>query len=50
MTWTENGTDGSDGSELEAFPWKIDDDDRLVIDLRPDQTRETTTTIATRGN
>ncbi len=50
VTWTENGTDGSDGSELEAFPWKIDDDDRLVIDLRPDQTRETTTTIATSGN
>ena len=49
VTWTANGTDGSDGSELEAFPWKIDDD-RLIIDLRPDQSRETTTTIATSGN
>src|SRR5690606_38161786 len=50
VTWTANGTDGSDGSELEAFPWTIDKDERLIIDLRPDQSRTTTTTIATSGN
>ena len=50
VTWSANGTDGSDGSELEAFPWKIDKDERLIIDLRPDQSRTTTTTIATSGN
>lgn len=50
VTWSADGTDGSDGSELEAFPWKVDSDDRLIIDLRPDQSRETTTTIATSGN
>lgn len=49
VTWSENGTDGTNGSELEAFPWKIDKDQRLIIDLRPDQSRETTTTIATSG-
>nr|HNN40606.1 hypothetical protein [Microthrixaceae bacterium] len=37
VTWSANGTDGSDGSELEAFPWEIDKDERLIIDLRPDQ-------------
>lgn len=47
VTWTENGTDGSDGSELVAFPWKIDKDQMLIIDLRPDQSRETTTTATT---
>ena len=50
VTWSANGTDGSDGSELEAFPWEIDKDERLIIDLRPDQSRTTTTTIATSGN
>lgn len=50
VTWSADGTDGSDGSELEAFPWKIDKDERLIIDLRPDQSRTTTTTIATSGN
>ena len=50
VTWSANGTDGSDGSELEAFPWKIDKDERLIIDLRPDQSRTTTTTIAISGN
>ena len=49
ITWTADGTGGSDGSELEAFPWKVDED-RLIIDLRPDQSRETTTSIATSGN
>ena len=50
VTWSADGTDGSDGSELEAFPWEIDEDERLIIDLRPDQSRTTTTTIATSGN
>lgn len=50
VTWSADGTDGSDGSELEAFPWEIDKDERLIIDLRPDQSRTTTTTIATSGN
>ncbi len=50
VTWSANGTDGSDGSELEAFPWEIYKDERLIIDLRPDQSRTTTTTIATSGN
>lgn len=49
VTWTENGTDGSDGSELVAFPWTIDKEQMLIIDLRPDQSRDTTTTIATSG-
>ncbi len=49
VTWTADGSGGSDGSVLEAFPWKVDED-RLIIDLRPDQSRETTTTIATSGN
>jgi hypothetical protein len=50
VTWSADGSSGSDGSKLEAFPWKVDEDDRLIIDLRPDQSRESTTTIATSGN
>jgi hypothetical protein len=50
VTWSADGSGGSDGSKLTAFPWKVDSDDRLIIDLRPDQSRDPTTTIATSGN
>jgi len=50
VTWSADGSMGSDGSSLTAFPWKVDDDERLVIDLRPDQSRESTTTVPSSGN
>lgn len=50
VTWSIDGTEGTDGSKLDAFPWRIDEDERLVIDLRPDQSRGSTSTIATSGH
>ncbi len=49
VTWSADGSEGSDGSKLTAFPWKVDADHRLIIDLRPDQSRGTTTTVIRTG-
>lgn len=49
VTFSADGSEGSDGSKLTAFPWSVDKDHRLIIDLRPDQSRKTTTTVVRSG-
>ena len=48
-TWSADGSSGSDGSVLEVFPWRIDADANLVIDLRPADQRATTAPPTTLG-
>ena len=35
VTYSADGSSGSDGTQLERFPWHIDTDDNLIIDLKP---------------
>lgn len=49
VTWSADGSEGSDGSKLTAFPWKVDADHRLIVDLRPDQSRDTTSSVVRSG-
>ena len=42
-TWSADGSGGSDGSALEVFPWRIDTEGNLVIDLRTPDGPTTTT-------
>ncbi|MBS1838721.1 MAG: hypothetical protein JST64_13595, partial [Actinobacteria bacterium] len=49
VTWSADGSEGSDGSKLTAFPWKVDKDHRLIVDLRPAQSRATSTSITQSG-
>jgi hypothetical protein len=35
VTYAADGSSGSDGTALEQFPWRIDKQDNLVIDLKP---------------
>lgn len=39
VTVSADGSTASDGSTVEAFAWRIDDDGNLVIDLRPGDDR-----------
>ena len=48
-TWSADGSSGSDGTVLEVFPWRIDADANLVIDLRPADQRATTAPPTTLG-
>ncbi len=34
VTWSADGSSGSDGTALTTFPWRIDADGNLVVDLR----------------
>jgi hypothetical protein len=43
VTVSADGSSASDGSTVERFPWRIDDNDNLIIDLRPPDQRTTTT-------
>lgn len=36
VTYSADGSGSSDGSTLESFPWRVDEDGNLIIDLRPD--------------
>ena len=36
VTYSADGSAGSDGTVLEQFPWRIDKDDNLIVDLKPD--------------
>jgi len=36
VTYSADGSSGSDGTALEQFPWRIDKQDNLVVDLKPD--------------
>ncbi len=44
VTWSADGSSGSDGSALEVVPWRVDAEGNLVIDLRPPEEQTTTTT------
>ncbi len=37
VTWSADGTSGSDGSVLDKYPWHIDAEGNLIIDLKPDE-------------
>jgi hypothetical protein len=37
VTWSADGSSGSDGSVIETFPWHIDQDGDLIVDLKPDK-------------
>jgi hypothetical protein len=39
VTYSADGSGSSDGSTLDTFPWRVDTDDNLVIDLNPDDDR-----------
>jgi hypothetical protein len=39
VTVSADGSSASDGSTVEQFPWRIDTDGNLVVDLRPDDDR-----------
>lgn len=49
ITWSADGSQGSDGSKIEAFPWRIDDEHRLIIDLQPGRSRGSTTSVLRSG-
>jgi hypothetical protein len=39
VTYSADGSGSSDGSTLKSFPWRVDEDGNLIIDLRPDDDR-----------
>ena len=39
VTYSADGSGSSDGSTLEAFPWRIDPTGNLIVDLRPEDGR-----------
>lgn len=43
VTWSADGSSGSDGSALEVFPWRVDAEGNLVIDLRTPEEQSTNT-------
>lgn len=40
VTVSVDGSSTSDGSTVEQFPWRVDRDGNLVVDLRPDDGRD----------
>jgi hypothetical protein len=36
VTYSADGTGSSDGTTLESFPWRVDEDGNLIVDLKPD--------------
>lgn len=39
VTYSADGSAGSDGTVLEQFPWRVDDQGNLIVDLKPDDDR-----------
>lgn len=41
VTYSADGSAGSDGTSLETFPWRIDKQDNLIVDLSPPEKKAT---------
>ena len=42
LEWAANGDPGPGAPALRSYPWRIDSDDVLIIDLKPDEATTTT--------